>query len=99
MGFVRNDPSGNKIGIRRSPIYPGTCTGDTIAPGVVVSVSSKAYTAHVDANGDSSAINWYQLTDGRGWIHDHCPSKPGERSLAYQHRDRNSNSSSPLSSR
>lgn len=55
-------------GIRIKPEYPGEFAGVGIKHGEVVAYSDK-----ITVNFNKHAINFYELSDGRGWIHNYNP--------------------------
>jgi hypothetical protein len=100
MGFVRLDPSSkHHCAIRLDQTYPGRrfsdAISDAIKPGEIVPVTSWQSFRHIDATGETITIYFFELSDGRGWIHDYNPATPHKRWLEYQHNS--SNSSSPPS--
>ena len=80
--FVRYD-AGNPtsaLGIRREAIYLGVRTGASVRTGEIVSYTSSRCEHHTH-NDTVYTIVHYKLADGRGWIHDFSPVKPGNSTL------------------
>ena len=78
--YVRcNYPAG--IGIRQAAAYPGVQTGDSVSAPEILPFTSSSMLDHTHIDGNTYGITFYKLADGRGWIHDFCPSKPERSSL------------------
>ena len=73
-GYVRVDPDSPSggAGVRREPEFPGERTGDVLLPGQEVAFKTKVPFLFKDGASEIS-INFYELMDGRGWIHDYDP--------------------------
>ena len=57
----------NKIGIRSEPAYPGDQqAGYAVGSNEIVRVKDKCTVPH-----GGHQINFFELMDGRGWIHDY----------------------------
>jgi hypothetical protein len=69
------------IGIRKAAAYPGAHTGDLVKPAEILPFTSSTILDHTHTDGKVYCITFYQLADGRGWIHDFDPSNPDRRSL------------------
>jgi hypothetical protein len=81
-GFALLDPSGPPgNAVRRAAAYPGERTGERVKAGELVAFCETATVQHAHSDGNSYAITFYQLADGRGWIHDFSPAKPGNSTL------------------
>ena len=80
-GFVRMDPQGPACGIRKKGTYPGDRTGQSVEAGAVVAFKSIKTVQHRHSDGQDYTITLYELSDGRGWLHDFKSKNPGVRSL------------------
>ena len=60
---------GDGICIRMAPAYPGVRTGSWIGNGRAFAFTATT-TVHYRQSGRTSVIIFYQLADGRGWMHD-----------------------------
>ena len=70
------------VGIRSAPEYPGERTGEVVPEGAVLDYISKQTFVYESSSG-SINIMFYQLQDGRGWIHDYDPERSdGRRNLS-----------------
>ena len=80
--FVRyvSDVPNMSLGIRHEAHYLGVRTGFTVRTGEIVSYTSSAH-EHYTHNGTAYDTFHYELADGRGWIHDFSPAKPGNPTL------------------
>jgi len=72
--FIRYDHDGPGVAIRDAPFYPGKRTRKQISAGHMVAVSEFKRISHIDADRKSHIIKFYRLADGRGWVHDFCPT-------------------------
>jgi len=66
------------VGIRRAAAYPGERIGVLFEPGKVAAFTETATVLHDHSDGNSYAITFYRLADGRGWVHDFNPDKLGQ---------------------
>ena len=78
-GLALYDPSGPGVAVRRAAAYPGERTGVDVEAGEVVAFSETATVQHAHSDGNSYAITFYRLAEGRGWVHDFDPAVPGRR--------------------
>ena len=70
------------MGIRSSPAYPGDRIGESVDAGEIHEFTAKRIVHHNDGKGRAVEIFFYELADGRGWIHDYHPnSPPGHRAI------------------
>ena len=71
------------MGICASPVYPGELNGagDVHVGEEHAFVGRKQTVRYTHTNGFTYRIYFYQLADGRGWIHDFNPGRPGTRRL------------------
>jgi len=69
-GILRTE-YGQSIGIRRTPAYPGQRTGDVVSGDEMLDFVDMKVTHY-----QRSVIEFYELADGRGWIHDFNSSNP-----------------------
>ena len=76
--FARFNPNGTGVGIRISPAFPGERTGETLYAGDDFVFKSTATVTHSHSDGNVYEIVFYELADGRGWIHGFDPEKPQE---------------------
>jgi len=74
MFSIRYDADGPGVAIRVAPLYPGTRTCEQIYAGQIVAVSEFRSIIHIDADDKPHTIIFYRLADGRGWVHDFCPT-------------------------
>ena len=75
-GLARYDPEGFGVGIRHAAAYPGERTGESVKAGELMAFTETATVQHDHSDGNSYAITFYKLADGRGWVHDFHPDKP-----------------------
>lgn len=71
---------GDGICIRMAPAYPGVRTGSWIGNGRAFAFTATT-TVHYRQSGRTSVIIFYQLADGRGWMHDFDERKPDHRTI------------------
>jgi len=74
--------------ILKTAAFPGEPTGHFIMPGAIERFTSS--TVVVDprhSSGQGTSITFYQLADGRGWIHDLDVYAPDTPSLTRGHFD------------
>jgi hypothetical protein len=69
------------IGIRTAAAYPGVRTGDLVKPNETLPFTASSILDHTHTDGKVYSITFYQLADGRGWIHDFDPTNFDRRSL------------------
>eukprot|EP00457_Paulinella_chromatophora_P001938 gb/GEZN01001941.1/.p1 GENE.gb/GEZN01001941.1/~~gb/GEZN01001941.1/.p1 ORF type:complete len:909 (+),score=110.38 gb/GEZN01001941.1/:2-2728(+) len=77
---VRNDAS-NQIAIRRGIGLPGERLEACVVAGEVLNVVARADTQYTHSDGQQYTVLFYQLQDGRGWIHDFRSESPGVPAL------------------
>jgi len=97
--FVRYMPchGASRLHILKTAAYPGEPTGHFIIPGAIERVTSS--TVFVDTRfGQATSNTFYQLADGRGWIHDFDLYEPGMLSLTRGHFDDLNSLGKPISS-
>ena len=74
VSSIRYVPDGPGVAIRDAPFYPGKRTLEQIYAGRIVAVSEFKRITHIDADRKPHTITFYRLADGRGWVHDFCPT-------------------------
>jgi len=77
-GLARFDPEGPGVDIRNMASYHGERTGESVKAGELVAFTETATVQHDHSDGNSYAITFYRLADGRGWVHDFHPNKLGQ---------------------
>lgn len=76
------DPKGRGCGIWREAAYPGErASSEKIAAGAVVSFKRRRTIGFVPREGSKYRINFFELSNGRGWVHDFKTDKPGSPNL------------------
>ena len=65
-GSLQLEKSGNAVGIRKSPAYPGDRTGGVGNPGEVHDFKAQCIVPHTLDGGQQHDIYFYELADGRG---------------------------------
>ena len=86
-GLARYDPEGPGVGIRHAAAYPGERTGESVEAGELVAFTETATVQHDHSDGNSYAITFYRLADGRGWVHDFKSNKPGKPAFTVMVND------------
>ncbi len=56
--------------IRTAPAYPGERTDQYVEVGDAFAFTSTQTVTHAHSDGHEYTITFYQLADGRGWVHD-----------------------------
>ena len=74
--FLQLETGGPGVGIRSSPAYPGDRTGESAKGGEIHEFIAKRIVQHNDGERRAVEIFFYELADGRGWIHDYNPKSP-----------------------
>ena len=73
--FLQYVPGSKEFGvaIRTSPAYPGHRTENRVGYGEIHEFAAKQVVPHTTAEGLQVDILFYELADGRGWVHDFDP--------------------------
>ena len=82
--FLQYVPGSSELAvdIRTSPAYPGHRTGNHVGHGEIHEFAAKQVVPHTTAEGLQGNIFFYELADGRGWVHDFDPQAGfGKRSI------------------
>jgi hypothetical protein len=69
------------VAVRVRPAFPGERTKTVIAFKEVFQAISVTAVNHVHTDGRQYQILFYQLADGRGWVHDFSTDHPGQSSV------------------
>ena len=75
---MRYQPDSPSCALRREAAYPGELADELVVAWEVVAFTETAMVQHVHSDGNSYAITFYGLADGRGWVHDFNENKPGQ---------------------
>ena len=75
FGSFEYENVGSGVGIRSSPAYPGERTGAAVESGEVHQFKAQCIVPHTLGDGQQHDIYFYELADGRGWVHDFDPDK------------------------
>jgi hypothetical protein len=70
-------------GIRVAPSYPGERTGAAICSGEIFSVRSTSSFSHTHTDDKTYTIEFYELSDGRGWVHDFSDDALGQHFIKF----------------
>ena len=81
---ARTLPGTYTIGIRSGPEYPGEHTGGSIETNTVFAYGDKTTVQHTHTDGVQYEIDFFELADGRGWVHTFDPDEPGKKMIAIQ---------------
>ena len=82
FGSFEYENVGSGVGIRSSPAYPGERTGAAVESGEVHQFKAQCIVPHTLGDGQQHDIYFYELADGRGWVHDFDPDKgAGHRTI------------------
>ncbi len=64
--------------VRRSAAFPGVRTSDCVEAGEAVAFTESETIQHEHVNGQSYAIDFYKLADGRGWVYNFNSEDPSQ---------------------
>ncbi len=78
-GFAKSI-SRSVIALRDSAAYPGDRTGMSVAPNEKFEFTAMQEVPYKHST-IRSTITFYELADGRGWVHDFDPKKPDTRQI------------------
>ena len=70
------------IAIRESAAYPGVRTDAAVEQGETHEFLSQCVVTHTLGDGRTRDTMFYELADGRGWVHDFSPDAPNQKQLA-----------------
>lgn len=70
-----------KTGIRVRPVFPGDRTGVNVMPFEVFDYTNTDTCRYTHDDGRTYLIHFYEMADGRGWVHDFNPASPNTRSV------------------
>ena len=65
-----------KCALRKWPVYPGDRTGAVIEAGEKFAFRHWKMITHTHSDKQLYPITYYELSDGRGWVHDFNPKYP-----------------------
>lgn len=69
------------VGIRTAPVFPGTRTGQDVHQLQELNFKARCLVMHIHTDGCKYDTHFFELADGRGWIHDFDPHQPGNLGL------------------